>query len=173
MWDIPISSVIPIIITIFQLAVTSALAVIVARINHNQKGYFDLINLRRVAYGTILAALNSVEVACDAVDSSIADDSHAYFDTKQRHDHEKEMREKLSLAHRKYSEEYLVISDGFISLYEAFQAELLVANQLTDSYPNDHESFSGVIRKFRPLLLDKAKDDLAIYREGHGLFRLW
>jgi hypothetical protein len=142
-------------------AVATVLAVMVANhLSYRKSNRERLWDLRRAAYGLMLSELAAVERICDGIDEAVAERSfEAYWETKGRTRDDAEITERMGKVHQRYSDDYLIISDEFIKVFDKF-----LGNGRADPYvsspPEEHEAFSAAIRKYRPRLMGIARNEM-------------
>jgi len=118
-------------------------------------------DLRRQAYGAILSALATVKRICHSAEEYIQEDEMRYFDSDHFPRHNSEIAEQLSIARRRFSDDYLVFSDEFVALFEKF-TRALSGGDLFASPPEEQDHFVAVLREYRPLLLSKARSEINV-----------
>ena len=119
-------------------------------------------DLRRQAYGTILAALASAEGVCDSAEEYINEDADRYFNEDQPYRrHNEQIAGQMALVRQRFSDDYLALSNEFVTLFEEFLRELSSGDHIPIP-PEEHEYFVGVLRKHRPRLLEKARSEIAV-----------
>lgn len=145
-------------------AIATVISVVIAnRLSSSQSGQAKLWDFRRQAYGVILSELASVERLCSVADEYIAEDASRYYQSDTRDRHDQKISEHMKTLRQRFSDDYLILSDAFIALFEAFTAEL-AAGLPDDVFPEDHRLFSEAVRKYRPLLLTQARKEMATRR---------
>jgi hypothetical protein len=152
--EIPLGSLVTAIATVVCVVVANTLTL---HRSHKEKTW----DLRRQAYGAILSALGSVERICDSADEYIREDSDRYFREDYSARHNEQIAEHMSIARQRFSDDYLVFSDEFVALFEEFLKGLDHEDpwSLADE---QYEAFAAVLRKYRPLLLTKARREIAV-----------
>ena len=156
MLDLPLGNVVTAIATVISVVVAN-------RLSFSQSGKAKLWDLRRQAFGAILSELASVERLCDVADSYIRENAYGYFHSETRTEHDTRIVEHIKTARQRFSDDYLIVSDAFIGLFEAFTTEL-EAGPPDDIFPLDHEHFAALVRKHRPLLLAQGRSEMAFRR---------
>lgn len=126
-----------------------------------------LADLRRAAYGPILAALEAVESRLDWAQESIDQDASRYWqgageDAKLREADEKVFADRMLEARAKFSSDYLVLSDEFIERYSRMLREF--GDPREHLPPDEHERFDASIRRARPDLVEIARRETALNR---------
>lgn len=124
--------------------------------NQRQKSW----ELRRAAYGPILAELSWIERICDRADEFISEDPIKYFESKARDRHNDEIAERLHRADKRYADDYLIMSREFISLYAQMRSEMQASSDPNTEWLEEHEGFEAAIKKFRPLLTKQARKEI-------------
>lgn len=116
-----------------------------------------LIDLRRKTYGSILSELWEVERLCDIASEYISEvGEENYFHSEPTRKHDREVYDRMSRVRQNVMADYLIISDEFRNIYEAMNKE--AAEDDRDVLPPDaHTIFDARIRKFRPMLLARAR----------------
>jgi hypothetical protein len=118
--------------------------------------------LRRETYGLILSELAAVEHICDGIDEAVEERSYAeYWNTESRERDDADIAERMRKVHNRFSDDYPVLSDEFIKIVDEFTSELR-GDPYNSTPPEDHELFSGAIRKHRPRLLATAREEIKI-----------
>jgi hypothetical protein len=139
----------------------TVVAVVIAnKLSSSQSGQARLWDFRRQAYGVILSELASVERVCATVDEYMAEDAERYFGSDVRGKHEQLISESMTTLRRRFSDDYLILSDAFIALFEGFRADL-AAGAPDEGFLEADERFSEAVRKHRPLLLAQARSEVA------------
>lgn len=151
--DIPISSIVT--------AVTALISVYVGnRLSSWSSGKAKIWDLRRPAYGRILAALSTVEKLCDSAAESMAENIHRYHDGGHREYIEGKISESMTVARNTFNDEYLILSNDFVAAFEKLTGDLDAIDP-NEVFPEDHELFAAAIRKHRPPLLALARREVA------------
>jgi hypothetical protein len=114
--------------------------------------------LKRQAYGIILAELAEAERVCDVADEYIAENEMRYFDSGVSNEHSATVSNHMGKARSGFLSEYLILSDRFINQYETMQDELS-ANP-NDIPPEEHEKFAKALRAGRRKLLAQARSEI-------------
>jgi hypothetical protein len=144
--------------------VTAAIAgVIIANgLTYRRSNKERLWDLRRETYGIILSELAAVEQICDGIDEAASERSYLeYWNTKGRERDDAEISDCMSRARKRYTADYLVLSDGFIKAFDELTADMR-GDPYNFSPPEEHDSFSAAIRKHRPQLLALAHAEMKI-----------
>jgi hypothetical protein len=143
-------------------ATATVIAVVIAnRLTFRRSSQEKIWDLRRQAYGLILSELATVERICERADEYIQEDEHRYFEGKYSDEDSAEIGEHMSNIEKKFSDDYLVLSESFIALYDRMRDEMR-GDPYNDTPPERHASFSSAVRKGRPLLIAQARDEMAI-----------
>lgn len=149
-------------------AVATVISVVIANhLSSRQSGKARVWDFKRQAYGVILSELASVERICDAADSYMEEDVHRYFESKTRDIHNEQISAHTKTMRQRFSDDYLILSDPFIALFETFMSEL-DAIPPDANYPEEDELFSKAVRKHRPLLLAQARRETTTRRIARG-----
>ena len=120
-----------------------------------------IVSLRRESYGRILSDLWEIERLCDAAAESISERGELeYFHSKQSSDVDDKIFEFITAIRKRFTDDYLIISDEFRSLYEAMNSES--ASDPNDLPPEAHEHFDKMIRRHRPILLARARSEVFV-----------
>ncbi len=120
-----------------------------------------IVSLRRESYGRILSDLWEIERLCDTAAEYISEaDETQYFGSKASNNIETKTHELTSAVRKRFTDDYLIISDEFRSLYEAMNDESATDNN--DLPPEAHEHFDKMIRKHRPILLAQARKEVSV-----------
>jgi hypothetical protein len=143
-------------------AIATVISVVIAnKLSSSQSGQAKLWDLRRQTYGIILSELASIERLCDLVDSYMEENIHAYHASDIRTTHDKRLSNHMGTVRQRFSDDYLTVSDKFLSLFEAFISEL---DEISPdvAFPEDYELFAATIRKHRPLLLTQGRREMTV-----------
>jgi hypothetical protein len=125
-------------------------------------------DLRRQAYGVIIAELAQIESILDDASEYIAQDAPRYFEEVVGKHNEK-ISAHFSIADKKFSDDYLVLSDEFIAIYTAMKNEYSQDPYEILTPEDDHEKFSAAIRKYRPKLLVQARTEIGVHKPPEKL----
>jgi hypothetical protein len=148
--------------------IATVLAVVIAnKLTYSRSSKQRLWDLRREAYGSILSELARAERVCDHADQYIEQDEMRYFESKQSNADSAEIGEHMTAARKRFSDDYLILSDVFISMYEQFTDELR-AGDPNDLPPEEHEHFATILRKNRLRLMAQARIEMSV-RKGWSL----
>ncbi len=151
--------------------VATVISVVIAnRLSSNQSGQAKLWDFRRQACGVILSELAAVERLCTVADEYMAEDVHRYFESDARNKHNEQIAGHMKTLQQRFSDDYLILSDSFIGLFEAFTSDL-ESGPPDEGYPDQDERFSEAVRKHRSLLLAQARKEMTI-RPWRGSFGL-
>jgi hypothetical protein len=150
--------------------ITTVLAVVIAsRLSYGRAYKERVWDLRRQAYGLILSELAAIEQICDIADEEISETSvMSYFDGHHRRN-EEQIREHMSAIRRRFADDYLILSDRFIALYEGLTKEMM-SDPYNSLPPDQHDTFCEAIRKYRPLLTSLARSETTIRNKWRSLF---
>ena len=147
--EIPLGSVVT--------AIAALVGVFIASQLHYRRSTRErLWDLRRQAYGVILARLARVERICANIDDIVAmHGGDVYWESDSSTKHSEQIREHMAVMTDRFSDDYLIISKEFVRIFEEFQSEL---NSGDPNVAADEEEnrFGDTIRKYRPLLLAQA-----------------
>lgn len=139
-------------------------AVIISNQLTFRRGYREkLWDLRRTAYGEILSALSQVENVFDIAALYIEENAQRYFEGEGGHyeRHQQRVSESMSIARKRFSNDYLVLSQNFIVLFEQMEKRLSAISEDPDLTPDlSHSEFGEAIRKHRAPLLDVARNEI-------------
>ena len=94
----------------------------------------------------------------------MAEDVHRYVESDARDKHNEQIAAHMKTLRQRFSDDYLILSDPFIALFEAFTADL-ASGPPDEGYPEEDERFSEAVRKHRPLLLAQARKEMAARRQ--------
>ncbi|MGO9673609.1 MAG: hypothetical protein ACLPSF_05490 [Methylocella sp.] len=138
-----------------------------ARRSTNEK----LWELRRTAYGSILAELTAAEWVLDSADEYIEEDETRYFyDVDPAWSrHSPLIGGHMEIARKSYVDNYLIMSERFIELFESFLRSLDNKDPNL-SLPEEYEAFAAIIRAARPKLLQQARREMPLPRSAGGGF---
>jgi hypothetical protein len=118
-------------------------------------------DFRRQAYGIILSELAVVERICNNADEAMQEvGKPTYFNSSSYQKDNHEIAQHMTIVNRKFSEDYLTLSNKFLELFETFRSELWSSDDVIP--PNEHERFASAIRKYRLLLMDQARREIAV-----------
>ena len=146
-------------------AVATVISVVIAnRLSSSQSGQAKLWDFRRLAYGVIVSELASVERIRAVADEYMAEDPHGYSESDARDRHNEQVAAHIKILRQRFSDDYLILSDPFIALFEVFTADL-ASGPPDEDYPDEEERFSEAVRKHRPLLLAQARKEVAARRQ--------
>jgi hypothetical protein len=150
------------------IAFTSGATVVV--LNHvftSRRSYDEKIwELRRTAYGTILVELAEVENVLGYVDEYIQRNSEEwYFNNDISGKHTSIIAEHMRIIRKLYTDNYLILSDRFIYLFERFLRALDESNNPNLSPPEEREIFAAAVRAARPKLLQQARSEIPLRGE--------
>lgn len=139
--------------------------VIIANTLTSSQSYKKKIwDLRRVAYGVILSELAAAERIYDSADEYLAENNfHQYFERKLYERDRQDVNKHLHLVYQRTSDDYLILSSEFIALYNRL-TEAAQGDPYNDGPPETYEAASKAIRKYRPLLANLARNEIA----SHG-----
>jgi hypothetical protein len=84
-----------------------------------------------------------------------------YFESKYFADDIKKIGEHMKVARDRFSDDYLIFSDDFVRIFEAFLGERDDADPNVAGH-NEHLRRRSVITKYRPLLLAQARSEMKI-----------
>jgi len=116
--------------------------------------------MRRIAYGSILADLMSIEAVLFQADEHTSfTEAYNYYNSEQFTNHNKTISEHVQSIRKVYKENYLILSDEFIGLYEKMDREMR-ADDPNNGPEEDHEIFATAVRTARPKLLAQGKSEL-------------
>jgi len=152
--EIPIGSLV-------TAAATVVCVVIANMLTFKRSSREKIWDLRRQAYGAILSALATVERICDSADEYIQEDEERYFHGDDYRRHNSQIAEQMSIARRRFADDYLVFSDEFVALFEKF-TRALSDGDLFATPPEEHDHFVEVLRECRLLLLSKARSEINV-----------
>jgi hypothetical protein len=151
--DIPVGNLVTAVATVISVVIAN-------RLSSSQTGKAKLWDLRLHTYGVVVSELASVEGILDAADNMIAEDVHWYNEYAVGPDNER-INGHLRTARQRFSDNYLILSDAFIGLFQAFNSELAAIPD-DEPFPCDHELFAAVVRKHKPLLLAQGRSEIAV-----------
>jgi hypothetical protein len=122
-----------------------------------------LWELRRQTYGLMLSELARVERLLDSADMSIQEDATRYFEGESYSDDNRKISSHMATAWQRFTADYLVLSDGFIDLYEKF-GEAITGDPYNYLPPEEHERFATILRQWRPRLMKQARSEMPLSR---------
>jgi hypothetical protein len=142
--------------------IATVIAVVIAnRLTYSRSTKERLWDLRRQAYGVILAELGAADRIIHGANKYIASGVGDYFESKYFADDIKKTGEHMKVAHDRFSDDYLIFSDDFVRIFEAFLGERDDAGPNVAGH-NEHLRRRSVITKYRPLLLAQARSEMKI-----------
>ena len=150
-------------------AITTIIAVVVGnRLSSKQSVDTKLWDLRRQAYGVILAELASVERICEVVCEHMLASHDEYFETDESTSHDKQIATHMGAVHQKFSDDYLILSNDFLVMFEVFLFDLHSGppDEGLFSPVDAHKRFSAAVSKHRPLLLAQGRKEMAVQHGG-------
>src|SRR5260370_6946474 len=108
----------------------------------------------------MLAELASIEHICDGIDDAVNERSYEeYWETKSRVRDDAEIAERMGRIQKRFSDDYLILTDEFIKIFDELTGEMR-GDPYNTSPPDEHEIFSPPIRKHRPRLMAIPRDEL-------------
>lgn len=110
----------------------------------------------------ILSELGAVENVFNRADEYIQENEMRYFNSEFYSAHNKEIGEHCGVLNDRFSNDYLILSDEFIKLFEDY-----LNDGRGDVYcdpPEAHHAFAGSVRRWRPLLLAQARREMPLPR---------
>ena len=122
-----------------------------------------LWDLRRQAYGTILSELAMAERILRYTDGMFAGGELIYYGSEVHSSHQDQIGTHLSAARRRFADDYLVLSEEFIALFETFELEG-DAEDPGDNVQEEHDKFAELVRTSRLRMLDQARSELKAKR---------
>jgi hypothetical protein len=119
-----------------------------------------LIDLRRESYGRILSDLWEVERLCDIANEYISETGgENYFSSESDRKSDEKIYTYVQSIRKRFTDDYLIISDEFRSLYEAMNDETASSSDDHLDPEDQHDHFDSVVRKHRQLLLTQARKE--------------
>jgi len=113
---------------------------------------------RRQAYGFILSRLSSVKSTCAIIDEYTQEDAARFWQGDTHEKYDEMIAEKMKEVWQRLSDDYLVLSDEFISCLEkGFKTG--DEDERWDPYLG-HEAFAKDLRDMYPCLLAIAKSEI-------------
>jgi hypothetical protein len=136
-------------------------AIITYMLNVRRSTHEKLWELRRVAYGSILAEMKYVEYVLDSADEYIKKDEMRYFAGQAFIHHNAAIGKHMLTVRKNYMDNYLILSEKFISEFD------LLLNYLDSTYPDfdpqeEHTHFASAIRAAQPKLLRQARSEMPV-----------
>ncbi len=154
-------------------AVTAIVAVVVGnKLAYSRSSEEKVWDLRRQAYGVILAELAAVERICDYADELIAQDELRYFHGDHHGVHQSQVAEHIATVRQRFSEDYLIISETFITLVERFFDEL-GGGSPNEAPPEEHERISATVRESRLRLMAQARSEITFQKSWWTRLYRW
>jgi len=131
-----------------------------AILGHGSQRTQKLLDLRRPAYGLILAQLAKVEARLNWISELISEAGDGYFQDPQAHmSHDRYIGDEMQIAQQRFVDDYLILSDQFVSRFEKMQADISSAEY--EIPPIAHDIFETAVRSARPDLLAIARREVA------------
>ena len=135
-------------------------AVLGNRLTYSRSTKEKLWDLRRQSYGVILSELAAADRIIRGANEYIASGTGGdYFESEYFADDIKKIGEHMRVAHARFSDDYLIFSDEFVRIFEAFLGERDDADPNVAGH-NEHLRRRSVITKYRPLLLAQARSEM-------------
>ncbi len=151
------------IINLITPTVSLVAIILASRLAYTRSTKEKLIDLRRQAYRVILSELEKVETICGIMDDYIQHDDERYFEEEISSTHNRQISEHIKIAHDRFTDDYIIMSDKFIKLFEGFLLDL--GNDDPNMIPPErHDHFANALRKGRPLLLAQARAEMPYSR---------
>jgi hypothetical protein len=158
----PPNNMVPILTTVLAVLGTIAGVVIGNRLTYARSSKEKIWDLRRAAYGEILAELAAVERIYDDADVYISERSFAdYFEQKAYTQDNEEIDKHMVRVRDRFAADYLILSDDFIKLYDELVGEMRNDPYSSLSPDEEYEVSSDAIRRQRPLLVTLARNEMA------------
>ncbi|WP_298222660.1 hypothetical protein [Acidocella sp.] len=148
-------------------SVATVIAVVISnKLSSSQSGQAKLWELRRQAYGVILSELATVERICRSIDSYIEESATRYYESDERNSMDSRRSLHMGVMFQRFSDDYLIISQKFVELFEDFTAELYAdPGEIFPISEDSEENFSATVRKHKPLLLAQGRTEIAVGNE--------
>jgi hypothetical protein len=141
-------------------AIATVIAVVVAnRLTYSRSTKERLWDLRRQAYGVILTELAAIDRISHAANEYI-DGVGGYFESEYFGGDVAKIGEHMKVVRDRFSNDYLILSDDFIRIFDTFLGEL--SGDPNVAGHDEHLRTRGVITKYRPLLLAQARSEMKI-----------
>jgi hypothetical protein len=146
-------------------AVATVIAVVIAnRLTFSRTNKERLWDFRRQAYGMILAELGAIEEIYLNIDEYIkVHGEEAYYQSEGMHQDSARIAEHLSKADKRFADDYLVLSAGFIRHYERMHADFRKIDPNVAGI-EARKPLMVAIRKARPKLLSQARSEMKLPR---------
>ena len=144
-------------------ALVTAIATLVGVILGNRLTYARssaerLWDLRRQAYGVILTELAAVDRISHNANQYIASGVDDYWEGKYFADDVAKIGAHMRVVRARFSDDYLILSDEFIRLFEKFIADLDSGDPMVAGR-QEHIRSRNVITRHRPVLLTQARTE--------------
>jgi hypothetical protein len=150
-----------IITTLISICGTIAGVFIGNRLSSSRSYKEKVWDLRRVAYGVILSELAGILRVYDAGDQYLEQSNfHQYTGSKVYDAHNSKINSHFRSKYERMSDDYLILSGEFISLYNEYSKESR-GDPYNDDPPTEYERSSKAIRKYHPLLSTLARSEIA------------
>lgn len=118
-------------------------------------------DLRRVAYGGILSELSAAQYSYDAAASNIAENSHGYHASDLWDQQSDRIFAHMTKARQRFTDDYLVLSDAFISRWEVMMnAKETVSNRDPDDPFVNVEEHGKIVQAARVDLMKIARTEI-------------
>jgi hypothetical protein len=149
---------------ILTAAATVVAVVIANRLTFSRTNKERLWDLRRQAYGVIVTEFAAMERVYVEIDGFIGmHGEEAYFRDEQMFDDGKVLAAHMSEANSRFADDYLVLSDQFIQIYEQ------MLDEIHNTDPNvagmeGRKAVSVAVRAARPKLLAQARSEMKLPR---------
>jgi hypothetical protein len=121
--DLPLVNLLTLVVAVISVigSVTSAVVVtgLTNRLSCRRTQKEKLWDLRRQAYGEILSELHAVERILGSMDEGISELGEMnYFEGRYSNEDNTRVNEHMGKIGRRFSEDYLILSEKFIALFE-------------------------------------------------------
>jgi hypothetical protein len=144
--------------------------VIGSRLTYARSSKEKIWDLRRAAYSVILSELAAIERICDDADEYIDQRGFVeYFEHKAFVNNREEMAKHMAFVRDRVSDDYLILSDAFIKIYDELTHEMQ-SDPYNSLPPDEHEAFAAAIRKHRPRLKALARSEMTAHNRWWSIF---
>jgi hypothetical protein len=144
-------------------AVATVLAVVIAnKLTLARSSAEKMWDLRRQSYGVILSELARVDRIIRDVDAILAIDLIGYFQSKLHNTHQEKMWKHINSARQRFDDDYLVLSQEFIELFQNMEARLEIEDDPNDTPPEQIEKYAEIIKEVRPKLVAQARKEMTL-----------
>jgi hypothetical protein len=157
-------STIATLLTVFVASPVLA-AVVASLMTARSSGKEKMWEVRRQAYGAILSELLAAERLYRVADKFIAQDEMRYFSSDDYHSHRGAIAQYMDGARQRYSDDYLILSDGFAREFDQLLADY-EAWEPNEDPPEEFERLAHGLRRRRATLLRIGRGEVTVPRQA-------